>query len=204
MRDRALTATIVNKKIERPRIDLSYPVVTGLPNPIVEQRINLMIQDQIYQLFRQEGYVEDRTKSFWGTYKIRANKNGVLSLSIELYDYAKGAAHGMTFLKSQTFDLHTGKMYSFLELFKKGSNYQQIITDIVKREIKGKDIPLIADYNGVTDEQEYYLTDQTLVVYYQLYEYTPYAYGIPEFPIPYTALQSVVNPLGPIPKLMTR
>jgi hypothetical protein len=202
MTNRRLSATIVEKKLERPGLTLSYPFVTGLPNPEAAVKINAAIQDRIFRLLRDEGYARDRTKEFWGSYKIRVNQNGVLSLSEELNYYAQGAAHGMTVVKSLSFDLSTGHAYRFPELFRKGSKYKKIIDYVVKHQMKEREVPLIAEFAGIRDDPDYYLTDQALVVYFQLYEYTPYAYGIPEFSIPYRYLLPVANPAGPVPRLV--
>jgi hypothetical protein len=202
MTSRRLLATIVEKKLERPRLTLSYPYVTGLPNPEAAVKINAVIQDLVFRLLRDEGYARDRTKEFWGSYKIRVNQNGVLSLSVELNYYEQGAAHGMTVVKSLTFDLHSGHAYRFPELFRKGSNCKEIINYIVKHQMEEREVPLIAEFDGIRDDPDYYLTDQALVVYFQLYEYTPYAYGFPEFSIPYRYLLPVADPAGPIPRLI--
>jgi hypothetical protein len=198
---RKIAATIIDKQLEKPRVHLHYPVVSGLPDKDVERRINHRIQDLMYQMIRDEGYVEDLTKDFTGSYKIRVNQNGILSLSVEMYSYAEGAAHGLTVVKSLTFDLKTGRVYRLRDLFRLNSNYKAIINDFIRQEIKAKDIPLIAKFTGISEDEDFYLTENALVIYFQLYEYTPYAYGIPEFAIPYRALQRVVNPKGPIPKL---
>lgn len=198
---RRIQATIIDKQLERPRIQLRYPVVSGLPDKDVERRINQRIQDLIYQMIRDEGFVEDLTKTFTGNYKIRVNKNGVLSLSVEMYSYAEGAAHGLTVVKSLTFDLKTGRVYRLRDLFRLNSNYRAIISDFIKQEIKAKDVPLIAPFTVISEDEDFYLTENALVIYFQLYEYTPYAFGIPEFAIPYRALQRVINPKGPIAKL---
>jgi uncharacterized protein YegP (UPF0339 family) len=198
---RKIKATIIDKQLEKPRIHLRYPVVSGLPDKDVERRINHRIQDLIYQMIRDEGYAEDLTKDFTGNYKIRVNQNGVLSLSVEMYSYAEGAAHGLTVVKSLTFDLKTGRVYRLRDLFRLNSNYRAIISDMIKKEIKAKDIPLIAKFMVISEDEDFYLTENALVIYFQLYEYTPYAYGIPEFAIPYRALQRVINPKGPVPKL---
>jgi hypothetical protein len=202
MTNQRLSAAIAERKLERPRLTLSYPYVTGLPNPEAALKINAAIQDQIFRMLRDEGYPRDQNKEFTGSYKIRVNRNGVLSLSVELYDYAQGAAHGMTIVKSLTFDLYSGHSYRFPELFRKGSNYKELINYVVQQQIEARDVPLIAEFTGVRDDQDYYLSDLALVVYFQLYEITPYAYGIPEFPVPYSYLLAVADPVGPIPRLI--
>ncbi|MPN33586.1 hypothetical protein SDC9_181075 [bioreactor metagenome] len=58
-----------------------------------------------------------------------------------------------------------------------------------------KEIIFIAPYHGLKDSgQEFYLTTKELVVFYQLYEYTPYVYGFLKFSIPYEQIADLLEP----------
>ena len=39
----------------------------------------------------------------------------------------------------------------------------------------------LGGFEGVPEDAEFYLKDNAVVLYFQLYEYTAYAYGFPEF-----------------------
>lgn len=195
-------ATILVKRIERPRLHVKYPKVSGLSNPFAQQKINQTIQDLLFTMIKDQGFTNPQTE-ITATYHVRVNKNGILSLSFEVYAYTAMAAHGTTVMKSLTFNLETGKVYLFPDLFKEGSNYPALINAKIKQDIRDKQIQLISPFQSIAPNQEYYLTEHALVVYFQLYEFTPYAYGIPEFPISYTLLRNTINPYGPIPKVMT-
>lgn len=49
-------------------------------------------------------------------------------------------------------------------------------------------------FTGVRDEQEFYLTADSVVVFYQRAEFTPYSYGFLEFPIPYADIAAILKP----------
>jgi len=72
----------------------------------------------------------------------------------------------------------------------------------IQNQIQDRQIPVISPFPGVTDYQEYYLTDKALVVYYQEIEFTPHYVGIPEFVIPCVQIKNMIRLDGPIGKLM--
>jgi len=81
-----------------------------------------------------------------GWYEIKTNEKGVLSLSIGNYTIAYPAAHGLTIIKSLTFDISTGKEYRLEELFKPGSDYVGTLSKIIERQIKEREIPILGEF----------------------------------------------------------
>lgn len=136
------------------------------------------------------------------SYKTTVNMKGVLSLRFEDYFYPEMAAHGVTGVSSVTLDLKTGREYEFYQLFRKGTNYQTEINQIIQAQIIAEQIPLLKPFTGVGPDEDYYLTPDSLVVYYQPYEYTPGAYGVLEFKIPYSQITGIIDPEGPIGKIL--
>lgn len=192
---------VVTRRLVKPRLEVKYPHVEGLANRFVQKMVNTAIIDLVYDLIRMQGYMQDPAKTITGTYEVKLHKNGILSVVLDNYGYAKGAAHGITYRKSLTFNLEDGAVYKLADLFKYDSGYRTRISDMIKRQIKEKDVPLIAEFVKIVENQDFYLTDHAVVVYFQLYEYTPYAYGFPEFIIPFRELASIIDPGGPLGRL---
>lgn len=136
------------------------------------------------------------------SYKTTVNMKGVLSLRFEAFFYPEMAAHGVTGVSSITLDLKTGRVYEFDQLFRKGTNYQAVIDQIIQAQIIAEQIPLLKPFTGVGPDEDYYLTPDSLVIYYQPYEYTPGAYGVLEFKIPYSQITGIIDPEGPIGKIL--
>jgi len=197
MRD--VTATIVEIQIQNPCTNVKYPQVE-LHNYLVQAHINDLIKEQVFYLIPGDGC--EVYEEIYGTYKIGVNKNSVLSVVLDVYTFRWHAANGLDVQKSVTASLQTGESYSFESLFKPGSNYKEVIDRIILKQIKEREIPTIGDFPGVSPNQEYYLTDKALVVYYQEIQFTPHYVGIPEFPIPYTDIEDIVRKDGPIGRLM--
>ncbi|AFH59966.1 DUF3298 domain-containing protein [Paenibacillus caseinilyticus] len=200
--DRAPRERIMTRRLVKPRLDVKYPQVAGLRNGFVQRMVNHAILDAVYDLIRIQGYVQDKTKTITGTYHVKLHQKELLSLLYENYGYAEKAAHGITYQSSQTFDLEDGRLYALADLFKPGSDYIGRLSKIIAREFKERDIPMIAEFKTITPDQPYYLTDKAIGIYFQLYEYTPYVYGFPTFEIPFAEVKDIIDPQGPIGRLM--
>ena len=113
---------ILTQKITSPNLEVYYPKVR-LTNPAVEQVINSVIYKLVYDLVDMQGYFKEPSTEVLGWYEIKNNQRDILSLSLGTYGYLPPSAHGMTYIKSLTFDVKTGRTYALSDLFKPGSDY---------------------------------------------------------------------------------
>lgn len=179
-----------------------YPRITGMQNKQLQELINNTILRQNQQLINEQtGNMDTTVVDLYGYYEIKNNQRDVLSLSLNNYVYHYHAAHGMTVIKSLTFDLQKGKQVALKDLFKPGSDYVKKISDLIAVQIKERDIPLLVDFTAIKPDQDFYIADKALVVYFQLYEITPYAYGFPMFPISVYGLQDIIDENGPLGRM---
>jgi hypothetical protein len=193
---------IISRTLVKPRLSVKYPQVEGLADGLVQRMINHSILEAVYDLIRRQAYVGSPTMEVTGEYELKLHEKKLLSLLYENYGYAKHAAHGLTYKSSQTFNLEDGTEYALSDLFKPGSDYIGRISEIVKRQFKERDIPMLTEFTAIRADQDFYLTDKALGIYFQLYEYTPYVYGFPTFEIPYSELADIIDMEGPIGRLM--
>ncbi len=196
-----LPVQVTSVHMEYPRLDVYYPSITGVADPLVQRHINEMIYFQLGELIKDAGYFENPQVEITGKFEIKTNERNILSLSLINYWYA-GGAHGTTIIKSQTFDVTTGKLYQLKELFKPEFDYVRILSEIVGAQIQERDIPLIGEYKGISPDQDFYIADKCLVLYFQLYVLTPYAYGFPYFPISVYEIQDIIDENGPLGKMI--
>jgi hypothetical protein len=63
---------------------------------------------------------------------------------------------------------------------------------------------LIKEFRGIDDYEEFYLTKDALVIYFQEIEFTPHYIGVPEFSIPYSQIRNLVREDGPIARFINR
>lgn len=186
-----------------PNQTIYYPQIFHLKNPVVQYLINQEIAWEIQSLIqKQTAERPDSVVEMLGTYEIKNNQRNILSLTLANYTYHEQAAHGMTYLSSLTFDLATGQKYTLNQLFKTGSHYIARLSTQILKQISERNIPLITDFVKIRPDQDFYIADKTLVIYFQLYEITPYVYGFPMFPISVYELEDVINDNGPLAKML--
>ncbi|MBN8203689.1 DUF3298 and DUF4163 domain-containing protein [Bacillus sp. NTK034] len=179
-----------------------YPRVTRMQNKQLQHVINSAIVRENQQLINEQtGNMDTTVVDLYGYYEIKNNQRDVLSLSLSNYVYHYHAAHGMTVIKSLTFDLQKGKQVSLKDLFKPGSDYVKRLSELISIQIKQRDIPLLVDFKAIRPDQDFYIADKALIIYFQLYEITPYAYGFPMFPISIYDLQNIIEENGPLGRM---
>ncbi|OAH60929.1 hypothetical protein AWH49_14620 [Domibacillus aminovorans] len=179
-----------------------YPKVIGMQDQGMERSINRAIAYQTQQLINQQvGNMPTTVVQMLGSYEIKNNQRQVLSLSLSNYTYHDHAAHGMTYIKSLTFDLQKEKLCELKDLFKPGSDYVKRLSTLIRMQIKQRDIQLLGDFTEIQPNQDFYIADKALVIYFQLYEITPYAFGFPMFPISVFDLQDIIDENGPLGRM---
>lgn len=205
MYDIALPLTLCTR-IERNVNSTFYiPEVIGHWNIQVQRKINERIEETVDRLIDRQ-YEEQHATQFEemiGTYELKTNERNVLSMTLENYAYAYQHAHGLTLMDALTFDVTTGKTYTLAELFKQNSNYLDVLTKKVKEQIREREIPIINEENvKVSPKQPYYIADKTIVLFYPLYEITPYYYGFPLFPISVYEIESLIREETPLARMI--
>ena len=125
-------------------------------------------------------------------YMITYNQNCYLSLYFDQYEYA-GGAHGLTVRYSDTWNLPKSKRIELSEMFPHRPNYREFIIQSINKQIENEiangNTMYFEDYPKLVNENfkvnNFYLTKEGLVIYFQEYDIAPYASGIPTFVIPY-------------------
>ena len=187
-----------------PKKTILYPGVFGLANQQWQMKMNQAIVEQAKRLMKEQiGNMPTTVEEMLGLYEIKNNQRQVLSLTQSNYTYHYHAAHGMTYIKSLTFDMQKEKICTLQDLFKQGSDYIGRISAIIHEQIKQRDIQLLSPFTVIKPDQDYYLADKTIVIYFQLYDITPYAFGFPMFPISLYDLQDIIDESGPLARLAT-
>lgn len=200
MSHKDLSAKISDVQIENECTDVVYPQVSGLRNDAVEDKINRLIEERVAAMIPREGC--DVYGDITGNYEVMLNERGILSLKLNVFTIRIHAANGIEEQRSLTVNLETGRLYRLYDLFERNSNYKDVINEIIREQIEERDIPLIKEFTGIDDFEDYYLTKNNLVIYFQELEFTPHFVGIPEFPIPYSQIENLIRKDGPIARFI--
>ncbi|MBB6730041.1 DUF3298 and DUF4163 domain-containing protein [Cohnella zeiphila] len=201
MNGQTLMVPISVRQIKEPHIKVNVPVVTGGTSQAALKRMNDAITAATQELMKQQSYPSPDIQEMDGTFEVKTNQRGVLSLSLLNYTFT-GGAHGNTLQKSLTFDVETGRSYSLSDLFKPDSAYKKRLNTIIQAQIKARKLPLLGEYPGISDDQDFYIADKALVVYFPLYAIVPYAWGFPYFPISVYDIEDIIDENGPLGQMM--
>lgn len=166
--------------------------------------LNQAIIDKVSELFKTQVLVPEKIDftEVYGTFETTLNKNGIVSILFDMFTYVEMAAHGLSVFDSITFNANTGQIYTFADLFNPRTNYIAELNRLAQEYIKDNNVNLISPYGGVDENQAFYLTPDSLVMYYQVYRYTPYYYGLFRIEIPYSKITNLLGPVSPINKLI--
>jgi len=203
--EKILKPTELGEQILKPKkFSISYPFIKNDSNIESISKVNKAIIDEVNNLFKTGVLLPEKVEFYevLGNYQVMLNEKGLLSILFNLYTYVDKAAHGYTSYGSITANIQTGQIYSFSDLFNPKIYYVGFLNEIAQEYIKTNNITLINKYNGITPNQQYYLTPDKLVLYYQVYEYTPYYYGLFKIEIPYGKMENLITPFSPINKLL--
>lgn len=125
--------------------------------------------------------------------KIIYNKNNLLTIQIEEYQY-RGGAHGNSSLSFLTFDTKTGRKLELKDLIKNKEYLLNEIDEKLKEYQKVNDgSPKLWEENVDLIPEHYFFDDSIFYVRYAPYEIASYVYGTTQLEIPmyYTELFNI-------------
>ncbi|MCR8842771.1 DUF3298 and DUF4163 domain-containing protein [Paenibacillus sp. SC116] len=196
-----LPVEIRSYQIHKPRLNVIFPQVDDKKHGHAAAQINRVIYRKVLELIRLTGYEENETTEVQGSYEIKLNERELLSLTLTVYGYKKGAAHGMTYQRGLTFEVKSGHLYTLAELFRPDAPYVAFLSKDVARQIQEREIPTLEPFTAIAPDQPFYLTDKSLVLFYDLYQLAAYVYGFVYFPISIYSLQPITGEQSPLNRL---
>lgn len=126
-------------------------------------------------------------------YTVTYNKECILSLYFNKYQYT-GGAHGMTNREADTWDLSKAEKIDLKDLYvgEDRSLADYFVNEInrqIKVNIDAGNNYYFENYEELVKEyfnpRNFYINEEGVVIFYQLYEIGPYVSGIMTFTIPY-------------------
>ena len=113
------------------------------------------------------------------------NDNQILSFYIDYYQFS-GGAHGITVRDTYNIKISNGEDVQLKDLFKEGYDYKSYINEEIRKEVNKHPeyyFPGKEGFNGIKENQQFYIKDNKLIIHFPYYEIAPYASGMPEFEI---------------------
>lgn len=205
------------------KIKIEFPQITSFSNEVVKEKINRSIikifssnEDEKsdaddfnmqmnsfieeYESFMKE--FPDAFQSWFieRTGEVKLNKGNIFSIDFMEYSYT-GGAHPNTYVLFKNFNLTNGEEIKLDEIVQ--SNKHKELTKIGEMQFrKLKELTSDADLGEAGywfENNLFYLndnflvTDSSLVFYYNNYEITAYAFGPTELEIPYSKMKNLID-----------
>ena len=175
---------------------INIPIIM-IDNKYIEKAINDEIRNDIMKFYNesqlqakdyQKDLPDEQNKFVANSdFEIKKNSDNILSLVVEYYKYS-GGAHGYYEDVAYNIDIRTGKNIKLQDLFKEGYDYKNIINKNIISQIEQLviDDPQnkgIYEFSSIKENQKFYIQDDNIVIYFDLYDIAPYAARIPKFKI---------------------
>ncbi|TDG00939.1 DUF3298 domain-containing protein [Paenibacillus piri] len=174
-----------------------YPQLEGMLDKAAQQRVNELLKEK--SNVKPVPADTQLDSSYSGDFEVAFFKQDLLVLELNSYNFPFGAAHGMPGKMHVHVNVANGHTYTLNDLFRPGSNYVQVLSDIVGRQIKEDpqySYVFPGSYKGIKPNQPFYVTDHALHLYFYPYEIAPYVAGFPTFTIPFTEIMSLIAVQG--------
>jgi hypothetical protein len=197
----------VNESNENPPFTISaqIPQLTGSDDPRVSafnQRLKDLVTKEVdvwRENFKQITLVSNGS-TLDGIPNLVSQIGDLWSFKFDFRFYADGAAHPGLYSLTLNYDLGQGRELTLDDLFVPGSNYLEVIANYCIAELSkqpGFD-GLFAD--GANPKPENYknwnITPDGLLITFDMYQVAPGASGPIQVLVPYSQLQSALNPQG--------
>ncbi|AJS60835.1 PdaC/SigV domain-containing protein [Paenibacillus sp. IHBB 10380] len=190
--------TIKTETLEKATSDavylLHYPKVSGLVNSDAENVINNVLEQHMKK-FNEESIKEANNRDdsiehayqYIQNYMVTYNRNGVLSLVVDQYGNT-GGAHGGTIRTGFTFSLKDGKLLTANDLLKKSNpTYRTMLNKDLAKKLKAHE-GYLGGFKALRANPDFNVSENGMLFFFQQYEYTDYAVGIPTFAYPFDQL----------------
>ncbi len=182
-------------------VDAQYPRILGL-DPEIQEAMNAYFRERAKRAVDQGLLSEDQSAKAdpvrWPTqvflnYRVTYNRGGLLSILFDDYLYT-GGAHGGTVREGYIVDIERGKRLGLADMFTPGTDYVSLLSRNIGEQIRAEGTEPLSPFERIREDQDFYVEKEALVIYFQQYELMAYAYGFPEFRIPWGELSEVLSP----------
>lgn len=187
LNDIRIETRTIEKNIPEASIKVEYPQVSGLRSKEAERKINALLQS------RAENFVQASLKEakenqpspngspyeYLGNYTVTYNRGGLLSILEQTYAYT-GGAHGISFREGLTFRLSDGKLLTLDEVLRANPGFRSIVDPAIAKQLQATE-GYFGGFETIGNNPDFYLKENGVVIFFQLYDYLPYVFGFPEF-----------------------
>ncbi len=171
------------------RVEIYRNDILDIWKPVFEREdLNEAVKETVESIWNE--FAEDlvsnvesgfRNRTFFSLrFEIKRIDERIVSILFDSLIYL-GGAHGIPKRVALNYDLKEKKVLKLSDLFE-GEGWKEALNEEVGKKLKG--MKLINEFKGLKENPDFYITSWGLVIFFQVYEYTSFAQGFPEIPIP--------------------
>lgn len=203
------TPNIVKTKQYKNIEQLKYPTLISAPNNKAQNKVNKILLRHIkdsYNVYSKLMKEMEKIKGdpickespsvchyeYMTSYQVKYNQNNKLSILFNDYQFT-GGAHGNTVITTFNFDLKSGNELTLDDFLLSEREYEKVTNYALAYMKKHPEIfysnpSEFTDFK-VTNETNFFLSDNGIELIFQQYEVGPYVSGNPSILIPFSVFQ---------------
>jgi hypothetical protein len=223
MQGRIAAIKFVPRQIREGNRRLRYTIKARYPQSVVagrdarlmklNQELRSLISKEVADFKKDFVAPEERLSAagsyYESGYTIELASNDLVSINFGVSTYYEGAVHGNHNSLVFNYDLKAGRTLNLATLFKPNSDYLGVISGyaikaLMKEMAPDPDAEWIQKGAGASEEnyKSWNITRQGLKVTFDPYQVASYAEGPHEVVIPFAVLKNVIDPNGPLARMI--
>ncbi len=129
--------------------------------------------------------------TYWITWEYREQNTLYPSVDVVLSEYIKYGIHPNHRRKTVTLSKKTNEIITLEDVFEDEVAFMDEANVFIDRYMKENKEGFYSEavFEGINGKTQFYIAEDGIVFYFQLYEYAPYAFGYPEIKVPFTNLK---------------
>jgi len=182
------------------QLHIKYPVAQNLKNKATQDRINKDIYSMVFKLRDENASAlkkHQKDYSYYVRSDVAFDRNDILSVKFEESLSIPFYAHPFNAVYTVTVNTKDGSPYKLKDFFEPGVSWEADLNGILKKDIDGlakkTGIPLLEVFKSIDKEQEFYLSKEGIVIYWQEARYFPRYLGALEVTVKYSDIRGLLR-----------
>lgn len=189
-------------------VKISYPQISGLGNSEVQGKINSFLETEFMQAkswfddfvadtdYTSE-FPPDWVFSFETDFRVTFNSKDFISVVLDYYEFT-GGAHGNYYSIGYNIRTSDGKVLGLSDILK--PNSLQALSEFCAEEIMNmfdanslNEAGLFEDELNISEDQDFYIIPNALVIQFDPYEVAPYAMGSIDVELEFSKIKNILK-----------
>lgn len=185
----------ISTEVNLPQIKyhVAYPRISGLKDENTQHKLNVAFMENAVIARTKAEYEAKSTAVNGGVdYEVKRNQDGILSIVMKSNTSYSGS--NLSEQNSVTINTVTGRRYLLSDLFVDNADYAATLSGQIKAQIKTNKVKAETSFKKISEDADYYLTADSIVIYFKQGKYFSTSDGIKEFKVPLRTLDGILRP----------